>query len=81
MADLGLAVCHTLRPLLICENPGIKRLGSDLWTFKEMAAHAHLCSFLPDERCENIAEYEECVCRCQGDEQLVERLSANKIKI
>jgi hypothetical protein len=42
---------------------------------------AHLCSFLPDERCENIAEDEERVGRCQRDEQLVERLSANKIKI
>jgi hypothetical protein len=39
---------------------------------------AHLCSFLPDERSENIAEYEECVGRCQRDEQLVEGLSANE---
>jgi hypothetical protein len=67
MADLGLAVCHTLRHLRIC-NCGINKRVNRL----------AICSFLPDERCENITEYEERVCRCQGDEQLVERLSANK---
>jgi len=47
MAHLVLAVCNTLRHLMICETPGIKRLGSDLWTSKKWLptfAHFYLMS-------------------------------------